>query len=356
MKNIIFGIVCGFINIIHSALPYGECLDLDVVSSRFPTVIKPSLTLKRKFDSFLRDPAFSKRSVVCALEERFPELPAFILYMEEPRDLLKVACHLKRLHFLSPQLQAAYENIFYSLEFAIESLSPEDTHRLWSCVSGCGYHLPKGFLERLDDYTAKHSREFSSSLLLSTLWHASMLPEGRAWARLVPALSTMITLSTPEDFHKFITLKAYVSEVKGTPVIITPGMDAAIKAYQKHAAYSITTSVCQAELARFLQGFDSRFACEVFYKSLDTHLDIADKESKIVVDMDGLPHYKEDLVTSKRFRRQLDLMRDAILLRRGWKIYRIRPDEWNLFKKTHAGTMTERSTLEAFYKAYAVSS
>ena len=70
--------------------------------------------------------------------------------------------------------------------------------------------------------------------------------------------------------------------------------------------------------------------------------------------MDGVHHYKEDLTTSKRFRRPLDLMRDAILLARGWKVYRIRPDEWRTFKETFATKMTERSTLEAFYKLYAV--
>lgn len=356
MKNIILGIVVGFINVIHAALPYCEYLDLESVSSRLATVTEPSLALKRKFDCFLKDPAFSERNVVCTLEERFPELPQLVLYIEEPRDLLKVACHLKRLHFLSPQLKEAYENIFYSLEFAIESLPLEDTHRVWSCMSGCGYHLPPEFLRRLDAHTARHSREFSSSLLLSTLWHLSILPEGRAWERLVSTLSTVTSFSAPHDFHNFMILKAYITEVKGISVAVTPHMDAAMKAYQEHATYSVTTSASQAELAGFLTAFDARFACEVFYKSLDTHLDIANKESKIVVDMDGFHHYKEDLMTLKRFRRPVDLMRDAILLRRGWKVYRIRPDEWNIFKKAHATEMTERSTLEAFYETYAVSS
>lgn len=354
MKNIILGIIFGFINVVYSALPYGECLDLDSVPSRLVTVTEPSKMLKRKFDCFLRDPAFSERSIVCSLEDRFPELSELILYIERPQDLLKTACHLKRLHFLSPQLKESYENIFYCLEFAIESLSPEDTHRLWSCVSGCGYHLPKEFLKRLDTHTAKHSREFNNSLLLSTLWHASILPQGRAWECLVPTLSRMTSFSASDDFHNFMVLKAYITEIKHMPVVVTPRMDAAIKAYQNYATYSIRTSVSQAELADFLQEFEPRFACEVFYKSLDTHLDIADKASKIVVDMDGFHHYKEDLTTAKRFRRLLDLMRDAILLSRGWKVYRIRPDEWGDFKKTYAAKMTERSTLEAFYKVYAV--
>jgi hypothetical protein len=356
MKNIIFGIVLGFINVIHAALPYCEYLDLESVSSRLETVTEPSPALKRKLDCFLKDPAFSERSVVCALEERFPELPQLILCMEDPRDLLKAACHLKRLHFLSPQLKEAYENIFYSLEFVIERLSLEDTHRVWSCISGCGYHLPPEFLRRLDTHTARRSREFSSSLLLSTLWHTSILPEGRAWGGLVSTLSRVTSFSAPDDFHNFMILKAYITEVKDVSVAVTPRMDAAIKVYQEHATYSVTISASQAELASFLTAFDARFACEFFYESLDTHFDIANEESKIVVDMDGFHHYKEDLTTLKRFRRPVDLMRDAILLRRGWKVYRIRPDEWNIFKKAHASEMTERSTLEAFYETYAVSS
>ena len=354
MKNIILGIIFGAINTVCAAsLPYVERLDLDSASSRLARVTEPSGTLKRKFDDFLKDHDFAERSVVSSLEDKLPELPQLIPILNN-NCLLKVACNLKRLHFLSATLKESYENIFCLLEFCIEDLSLEDTHRLWSCVSGCGYHLPEGFLERLNHYTAKYSGSFTNSLALSTLLHAAILPEGRAFNRLASMLSAMTSLSAPDDFHHFMFLKAYLTEVKRMPVITTTFMDVAIKAYQKQATYSVTTSISQQELAKFLQAFHPSFACEVFYGDLDTHLDIADKVSKIVVDMDGLHHYKEDLRTSKRFRRPLDLMRDEILLKRGWRVYRIRVDEWGAFKKTFATKMTERSTLEAFYKFYAV--
>ena len=131
-------------------------------------------------------------------------------------------------------------------------------------------------------------------------------------------------------------------------------MMAAIESYQETAVYKVTTSHAQLEVASFLKSFEPRFACEVFYKDLDTHLDIADEASKIVVDMDGHKHNKLNQSTSEYFRRPLDLMRDAVLLARGWKVYRIRPDEWRGFKETFATKMTERSTLEAFYKMYAI--
>lgn len=150
-------------------------------------------------------------------------------------------------------------------------------------------------------------------------------------------------------------LKTYLTEVRGLPVSFTPGMRAAIEKYQEHGVYSVTTSTPQSEVASFLQVFEPRFTCELFYKDLDTHLDIADEESKIVGDMDGHNHYKVNQTTAEYLRRPLDLMRDAILLGRGWKVYRIRFDEWLGFKETYSSKMTERSTLEAFYKMYAIS-
>ncbi len=360
MKSIILGIIFGIINAAYAvSLSYDERLDLEAASSRFMAVqsaSEPSGKQWKEFEDFLYNPAFSNTCVFSSLEEGFPKLPEIIFWLGESHDLLKTACNLKRLHFLSDTLKEAYENIFYSLEFHIESLSLEDTHRLWSCVSGCGYILPNEFLKRLNAYTAKKSSVFTSSLALSTLWHVSVLPQGRAFNCLATTLSTMKSLATSEDVHNFLFLRAYLTEVKLESVTTTHSMKSAIQTYQEHATYSVTTSNQQLELASFLQAFEPKFACEVFYKSLDTHFDIADKESKIVVDMDGLHHYKEDLFTSKRFRRPLDIMRDEILLSRGWKVYRIRVDEWADFKKTFATKMTKVSTLETFYKMYAVTS
>ncbi len=356
MKNIIFGIIFGILSASYAASSCDFRLDLEAADCARPSTtpsVKPNPVLWSKFENFLKDRDFEERSVLSTLEAKFPEVSRVVPWMD-CRQLLKTACHLKRLHFLSLPLKRAYENVFYSLEFSIETLNPEDTSRLWSCISGCGYRLSKEFIERLDFYTAKQSSNFSCPLVLSTLRHLSVLPAERAFRRFVPILSKIKTLRSPNDCHDFIFLKAYLAEVKGECVVPTRSMIAAIEKYQESAVYRVTTSLPQSEVASFLQDFDSRFTCEVFYKDLDTHLDIADEESKIVVDMDGHKHSKVDQTTTEHFRRPLDLMRDAILLGRGWKVYRIRPDEWEDFKKTYAAKMTERSTLEAFYKLYAV--
>ena len=131
-------------------------------------------------------------------------------------------------------------------------------------------------------------------------------------------------------------------------------MISALEIYQKTASYCVKTSGVQSELAHFLKRFEPGFACEVRYNDLDVHLDIANTSSKIVVDMDGLHHFKRDSLTSQCFRRHLDTMRDAVLLGRGWSVYRITPDQWDSFKESFAGKMTQPRTLETFYKIYAV--
>lgn len=161
--------IIGFGKFIYAAsLPYSECLDLDAASCRLATVTTPSKKLQRKFECFLRDHDFAERSVVCALEDKLPELPRLVLWMD-CRQLLKAARNLDRLHFLTETLKEAYENIFYSIEFFIETLCPEDTSRLWSYASGCGYRLSREFFDRLDLHTAKQSDNFSCALVLSTL-------------------------------------------------------------------------------------------------------------------------------------------------------------------------------------------
>ncbi len=353
MKGLILSIFCGIINLVYCASSSNEYLDLDSAPCRLASVKEPSIKLKRRFECFLRDPDFLERSVICALEDKMPEIPHIAPWMD-CQQLLKTACNLKRLHFLTGTLKEAYENIFYLLEFSIESLNPEDTSRLWSCVSECGYRLPAGFFKRLDSHTAKQSDSFSCTLALSTLRHLSVLPAGRAFSCFVPILSRINELHSPDDFHNFMFLRVYITEVKAQPVVPKKSMSAALDIYQERAVHKVKTSASQLELVKFLQEFEPRFACEVFHESLDTHLDIANEASKIVVDMDGFHHGKEDPSTSKRFRRPLDLMRDSILLGRGWKVYRIRVDEWDSFKAEFATKMTERNTLETFYKMYTV--
>lgn len=338
---------CAYVNLCAQ-----EHLDIDAASCRQDPAAY-SACLREKFNNFLKDPDFLDRIVPASLEEKFSELSLLVPRMNR-QELLQSACHLKRLHFLTHSLKEAYENIFYMLELSINELTPEDTSRVWSCVSGCGYLVPTTFFERLDQYTVKCRRNFSTSLVLSTLQHLSALQKGKAFDRFVCLFSAIDDLSSPNDIHNYIFLKTYLSEARGVSVVPSRGVRAALKRYRRDAGYSVRISAAQQEVTHFIRSFDSRFSSEVFYEDLDIHLDIAHVKSRIVVDMDGLHHYKENTLSAKYFRRPLDLMRDAVLQKRGWKIYRIRIDEWDHFKRDFFSKMTEQNTLDTFYRLYAV--
>lgn len=209
MKNIILGIILGILSATYASSSYEYRLDLvSAACARTATTSpeKPNSMLWAKFESFLIDRDFSERSVLATLEDKFPEVSQVVPWMN-CSQLLKTACNLKRLHFLSPSLKAAYENIFYALEFAIEELNPKDTSCLWSFIAGCGYRLPSGFIERLDFYTVKQSRNFSPSLIITTLRHLSALPEKRAFSHFASMLLKINMLPSLDDFHYFIFFK-----------------------------------------------------------------------------------------------------------------------------------------------------
>lgn len=356
MKTLLLGLFLGVLGTVCAASSSHLLLDLESASCRMgdiSTTARPSAHLWRKFDQFTNDPDFFERSVVATIDGKFPEISQLMLWMDT-HQLLKTACNLKRLHFLTPTLKEAYESLFFLLEFQIDSLNSEDTSRLWSCVAECGYSVPKTFFKKLDRHTCKHSDDFSSALIVSTLKHLSALPEGHAYELFVSILPHIKTLPSDCDYHNLLFLKPYLTEVRGKPVLLKECMISALESYQKTASYCVKTSSVQSELAHFLKRFEPGFACEVRYNDLDVHLDIANASSKIVVDMDGLHHFKRDSLTSQCFRRHLDTMRDAVLLGRGWSVYRITPDQWDSFKESFAGKMTQPRTLETFYKIYAV--
>ncbi len=356
MKTLLLGLFLGVLGTVCAAPSSHLSLDLESASCRMgdiSTTARPSAHLWRKFDQFTNDPDFFERSVVATIDGKFPEISQLMLWMDT-HQLLKTACNLKRLHFLTPTLKEAYESLFFLLEFQIDSLNSEDTSRLWSCVAECGYSVPKTFFKKLDRHTCKHSDDFSSALIVSTLKHLSALPEGHTYELFVSILPHIKTLPSDCDYHNLLFLKPYLTEVRGKPVLLKECMISALESYQKTASYCVKTSGVQSELAHFLKRFEPGFACEVRYNDLDVHLDIANTSSKIVVDMDGLHHFKRDSLTSQCFRRHLDTMRDAVLLGRGWSVYRITPDQWDFFKESFAGKMTQPRTLETFYKIYAV--
>ena len=356
MKTLLLGLFLGVIGAVCAASSSHLSLDLDSASCRIgdiSTAARPSAHLWRKFDQFTNDPDFFERSVVATIDVKFPEISRLMLWMDA-HQLLKTACNLKRLHFLTPTLKEAYENLFFLLEFHIDSLNSEDTSRLWSCVAECGYSVPNTFFRKLDRHTCKHSDDFSSALVVSTLKHLSALSEGHAYEPFVSILPRIKTLPNDCDYHNLLFLKPYLTEVRGKAVPLKESMVSALESYQETAIYCVKTSGVQSELAHFLKRFEPGFACEVHYSDLDIHLDIANMPAKIVVDMDGLHHFKRDSLTSQCFRRHLDKMRDAVLLGRGWSVYRITPDQWDCFKESFAGKMTQPRTLETFYKIYAV--
>lgn len=356
MKTLLLSLFLGVLGTVCAASSSHLSLDLDSASCRMgdiSTAARPSARLWQKFDDFLTDPDFLERSVVATIDGKFPEISQIMLWLDA-HQLLKTACNLKRLHFLTPTLKEAYENLFFLLEFHIDSLNSEDTSRLWSCVAECGYSVPKTFFKKLDRHTDRHSDDFSSSLVVSTLKHLSALPEGHAYEHFVSILPHIKTLPGDCDYHNLLFLKPYLTEIRGKAVPLKECMVSALESYQETATYCVKTSVVQLELAHFLQHSEPRFACEVRYSDLDIHLDIADVAAKIVVDMDGLHHFKKDRLTFQCFRRHLDTMRDAVLLGRGWSVYRITPEQWDSFKESFAGKMTQPRTLETFYKIYAV--
>lgn len=349
MQKVILAILCVILNLTYAVSYNDYCLDLESVSRTRVIGLKSW----KKVENFLADPDFLQRSVNLSLEDKFPDISQFIPHMD-CRQLLKTACHLKRLRILTQTLKTAYENVFYFLEFSIETLNPENTSRLWSCISGCSYRLPEHFLERLDRHTVKQSKNFSNSLVIATLRHLLMLPEKGAFGCFITMFSGLEELHNPTDFHFYLFLKTYLVETRRLSIVAKKSMAVAIKSYKEEARYSLTTSSLQLEVKDFLKVFEPRFECEVFYEDLDTHLDIADVASKVVVDMDGPQHNKINRSTKELFRRPLDLMRDTVLLNGGWKVYRITPEEWGAFKGSYATKMTERSTLDAFYSLYRV--
>lgn len=329
-----------------------ETLDIDAASHRSdPTAYSSHLWLK--FDDFLNDPDFSNQFVPSSLEAKFPEISALVPRMRL-HELLRSACHLKRLHFLTRGLKKAYEDIFYHLEFFIETMTPEETSRLWGCIAGCGYIVPTDFLKRLDLHTVKSRRNFTDSLVVSTVQHLSALPHGHAFDSFTQIFSAISDLPSHTDVHNYIFLKTYLTEVRGMSIEPSRNIRAALKRYKNTARYLIKTSIAQQEVIDFLQSFNPNFAGEVFYKDLDTHLDIASIEEQVVVDLDGLHHYKEDIGSGECFRRHLDTLRDSVLLKRGWKVYRIRIDQWDWFKRDFSEKMTEQNTLDNFYRLYAI--
>lgn len=356
MRFLIFNLLITIFKL-QSAYCFPELLNLDAASVRISEIqasTRPSQQLWKKLDDFFKDPDFSNRSVACHLEDKFPENSQLLPWMDR-QQLLSLACHLKRLHYLTDGLKESFENIFFLLELSIDELNPEEINRLWGCVSGCGYSLPKSFLEKLDRHTDMKRADFNNSLVLSTLKHLSVLPEGRAFNRFVQLFSAIDDLpNSNNDMHNYIFLKTYLAKAKSISVESSRLVRSELKRYRRNAIYPVTISAVQRDVTRFLQRFDADFASEVFCEDLDTHFDIALVQAKIVVDVDGLHHYKEDISSSTYFRRPQDLMRDAVLLKCGWKVYRIRPDEWDKFKVDFSSKMTEQNTLDTFYRLYTV--
>ncbi len=355
MRFLIFSLLSIVLNL-YAVYSDPELLNLDIASNRVSGIqasARPSALLWKKFDDFLKDPDFSQRSVPYCLDDKFPEVSQFLPWMNSQK-LIQTACHLKHLHYLTNTLKEAFENLFFLLELSINELNPEEIGRLWGCISGCGYGLPKSFLEKLEQHTILRSNHFNDSLILSTLPHISALPEGRAFNRFVQLFSAIEDLSNPNDIHNYIFLKTYLTEVRDASIVPSREMRSALKRYRNNAEYAVKTSAAQRQVTRFLQRFDSDFSSEVLYMDLDMCLDIAHIDEKIAVDMDGQHHYKENVSSTTYIRRPLDLMRDALLLKRGWKVYRIRPDEWDSFKADFSSKMHEQNTLDTFYRLYAV--
>lgn len=330
-----------------------ETLDLDAASVRAgnPTASMCSSALWSKFENFLDDPDFSDRFVDASLDEKFPELSQVILGLDTSQ-LLKVSCHLKKLHFLTPLLKEAYENLFFMLEFSIQTLNAGDTSRLWGCISSCCYKVPDAFFEKLDYYTAKETLFFESSLILSTLQNLCTLKEGRAFHRFAQLFSEIEELVNPNDLHNYVFLSTYLSHVKDRSITFSREMRRALKSYKSNL--NVKESATQRQVLKFLQRFDSEFQSEIFNKNLDTCLDIVHEEARIAVEVDGKHHYKENALETTYFKRPLDLMRDDALKKLGWKVYRIRIDEWDHFKRDFSSKMHERSTFDTFFALYLV--
>lgn len=329
-----------------------DSLNLDTAAERIAGTSSVSLprSLWDKFDNFLHDPDFLERSVLTSLDEKFPELPQLISRLDT-HQLLKTACLLKRLHFLTATLKEAYENLFYMLEFSIQALNAESINQLWSCVTGCGYQVPNSFFEKLDHHTARKADYFDHPLVLSTLQHLCFLKEGRAFNRFVRLFSEIDELVNPNELHLYILLNTYLTHVKERPINISRRMKASLKRYRNRM--KSTESNTQRQVVHFLTHFDEDFRGETFHKDLDMYLDIVHKKSRKVIEVDGMHHYKEDILGERIFKRPLDSMIDAILKKLGWNIYRIRITQWNAFKEDFSSKMHKQETFDTFFMLYA---
>jgi very-short-patch-repair endonuclease len=345
--------LCTVLCLLHFKLVALETLDLEAASSRATASASSviSRALWNKFENFLDDPDFSDRFVDASLNDKFPELPLVVLRLDT-QELLKVSCHLKKLHLLTPLLKEAYENLFFMLEFSIDGLNARDTSCLWSCIANCCYKIPDTFFEKLDYYTAKETLFFESSLILSTLQNLCTLKEGRAFHRFAQLFSEIEELVNPNDLHNYVFLSTYLSHVKDRSITFSREMRRTLKSYKSNL--NVKESSTQRQVLKFLQRFDSEFQREIFNKDLDTYLDIVHEESKIAVEVDGKHHYKENASETTYFKRPLDLMRDDALKKLGWKVYRIRIDEWDHFKRGFSSKMHERSTFDTFLALYLV--
>lgn len=328
-------------------------LDLDAAAIRVTNSGIASLpeSLWEKFNNFLADADFSQRCVNSSLDAKFPELSQVIPRLHT-RQLIQVTSHLRKLHFLTNTLKEAYEDIFYMLEFSIEELTAEDTNRIWGCIANCGYKVPNTFFEKLDQHTAKESLYFGESLLLSTFIHLTSVKEGRAFNRFVWLFSLIDELTNPNDIHNHILLTAYLKYIKDIQIILPREMRAVLKRYKNKMV--TRQSNTQNQVMRFLKVFNPEFKSEVFNRNLDMYLDIADGESKLVVEVDGFHHYKEDTFQDKHIKRPLDIMKDAILQKCGWKVVRVKLDEWAQFKENFTGHLHERDAFDTFLSLYTV--